>query len=145
MLKMGTFGLLNGVGMLLWPSRMPDWLPPYIVALLGMTASVGIVVASFAKVVYSDMSASEFVEPPPSNLVVLGRVCLAVLAVLYTAMSLSLFIGWEPAGSGEAVGAVTQSLDRVLLYTLASGMAFDMLREPVNNPVSARHRLDQIG
>lgn len=137
---MGGFGLLNGMGMLIWPSRMPDWLPPPAVGIVGMLASIGIMVASFARTRSVDLTATEFHEPPPSRLVVLGRVSLAVLSVLYLAMSVSLFIGWQPAGSAASASAVTQSLDRVLLYALAAGGAFDMLREPTSNPVSAHHR-----
>lgn len=136
MLKMGGFGLLNGLGMLAWPSRMPDWLPPHAVGIVGVAASLGIVVATFARTRFVDLGALEFYEPPPSRLVVLGRVSLAVLSVLYISMSISLFVGWDPTPG--APGAVTQSLDRVLLYALAAGGAFDMLREPTSNPVSAR-------
>lgn len=140
MLKMGGFGLLNGLGMVVWPSRMPAWLPPIAVGVVGIGASIGVIVASFSRPRSVDLAAPEFVEPVPSRLVVVGRVCLSVLSVLYFAMAVSLFLGWQPPGSSDAAVAVTQSLDRVLLYGLASGAAFDMLREPTSNPVSARAR-----
>lgn len=140
MLRTGFFAIVNGVGMLVWPSRMPTWCPPVVVGVVSLVLGVVVILGALPPTRSATVVDGEFIEPPPHPALVLARVALGILAAYYLALAIGLFIGWEP--DGLAPGAtngdfVTASLDRVVLYLLASGVAYDLLREPSANPVSA--------
>ena len=114
------------------------WLIGIVSLILGAVIIVGAIVPTHAASMVSD----EFVEPPPHPALVAARFALGILAVYYFALGVGLFIGWDPDGvigpGAFKPNVVTSSLDRVLLYVLAGGVALDLLREPSANPVSAK-------
>ncbi len=137
MVKTSGFALVNGVTMLLWPSRLPGWLPPSVLGIVSIICGVGIGAATFTPSAPSAPSATDAVPFQP--LVAVGRVCLAILACLCLVATIGLYLGWDPTPSGSP-GAVPGSLDRVLMYGYVALMSVEVLREPTSNPVSARRQ-----
>lgn len=116
---LGVVAFATGMGMALTTPRMPTWMSPEPVGALYAACGVVAVIAAMV--------------PSKRNptMVRSGKVALGLCA------SLSMAMAWGLIQHFGTPRAVTQSLDRPILYVAFAVMCLAVIREPPSNPVTA--------
>lgn len=118
-MMLGIVAFANGLGMAITDPRMPAWMPSGPVGAIYAAAGVVAVIAA---------SVRSKINP---QTVKLGKLALAVCAVQSMAMAAGLL---HHFGTPQAV---TQSIDRPIMYIAYAVMCVSTIREPPANPVTA--------